>query len=496
MATQTHAPAAIEQRRRSTGRAVRVTTAAAVGLAALVLALTTAGPELVMNGPSVIAVGGTLAGVAGVALLVLAYRAATAGRRRRVHLLGAAIVLLALQFIVEPAFYIGLITHAPTPAIRSATTLGYSGARDVAFTTPDGVRLAAWYVPGQNGAAVILMHGSHGTRTSELPYLRFLAQRGYAVLAVDARGDGESGGKPNALGWYGDRDVAGAYRFLSHQPGVDPHRIAGLGLSMGAEELLRAAAQGVPLQAVVADGAGASTSADAALNRRGANAPIFEAVSWLTYRGVELLSGEQEPPGLIDLVHNIRAPVLLIASNAPNEYQLDQRFAREIGGRGRVWHLPDTGHTQADATHPAAYRNRVLAFLATSLAPATTPPAPPPSQPTTLPTSLRGVEWSRLPTTRHVVALTFDGGSNADGLPSILSTMRATGVPATFFLTGDWAARYPDLARPLAHSYPIGNPPRPSSLEHSMACNPAKSCSCTSAPHQMDRHPTQQPFDD
>jgi uncharacterized protein len=135
------------------------------------------------------------------------------------------------------------------------------------------------------------MHGSHGTRTSELPYLRFLAQRGYAVLAVDARGDGESGGKPNALGWYGDRDVAGAYRFLSHQPGVDPHRIAGLGLSMGAEELLRAAARGVPLHAVAADGAGASTSADAALNPQGANAPIFEAVSWLTHRGVELLSG-------------------------------------------------------------------------------------------------------------------------------------------------------------------------------------------------------------
>jgi hypothetical protein len=299
-----------------------------------------------MNGPSVIAVVGTLVGVAGVALLVFVYRAATAGRRRRVHLVGVAIVLLALQFIVVPGFNIGVITHAPTANIQSATTLGYPGARDVAFTTPDGVRLAAWYVPGRNGAAVILMHGSHGTRASELPYLRFLAQRGYAVLAVDARGHGESGGETNALGWYGDRDVAGGYRFLRRQPGINPQRVAGLGLSMGAEELLRAAARGVRLGAVVADGAGASTSADAVLNPRGADAPIFDAVSWLTYRGVELRSGEQEPTGLIDLVHNIRAPVLLIASNAPNESQLDQRFAHEIRGRTRLWHLPDTGHTQ------------------------------------------------------------------------------------------------------------------------------------------------------
>jgi peptidoglycan/xylan/chitin deacetylase (PgdA/CDA1 family)/fermentation-respiration switch protein FrsA (DUF1100 family) len=467
MATQTHVPSAIERRRRTSGRALRANAAGAVGLAALVLALTTTGPDLAMNGPSPIAVAGTLAGVAGIALLVLAYRAATAGRRRRVHLLGAAVVILVLQFVVVPAFNIGVVTHAPTPAIRPATTLGYAGARDVEFTTADGIRLAGWYIPGRNGSAIILMHGSHGTRTSELPYLRFLARRGYAVLAVDARGHGESGGETNALGWYGNRDVAGAYRFLSRQPGVDPYRIAGLGLSMGAEELLRAAAHGVPLRAIVADGAGASTSADATLNSRGADAPIFEAVSWLTYRGVELLSGEQEPPGLVALARAIHAPVLLIASNAPNEYKIDRHYAREIGRQARVWRVPDAGHTQAYATHPTAYRNRVLTFLAASLAPTPAPPKPPteptarkpppPSPPATLPTRLRGVEWSRLQTTRHVIALTFDGGSNADGLPSILATLKAAGVPATFFLTGDWARRYPDLARSIANHYPVGN---------------------------------------
>lgn len=368
MATQTHVPAAIKKRRRSTGPAVRASTTGAVGLAALVLALTTAGPELAMNGPGLIPVAGTLVGVVGLLLLIVAYRTATVGCPRGWHLLGAAIVLLVCQFIIVPAFNVGVITHAPKSAIRSAATLGYPGARDASFMTPDGVRLAAWYVPGHNGAAVILMHGSHGTRTSELPYLRFLAQHGYAVLAVDARGHGESAGDTNALGWYGDRDVAGAYRFLSRQPGVAPNWIAGLGLSLGAEELLRAAAHGVPLSAVVGDGAGASTSADAALNPRGADAPIFEAVSWLTYRGVQLFSGEHEPPGLIDLVSNIRAPVLLVASNAPNEYQLDRRFAQKIGAQARVWHVTDSGHTQAYATHPIAYRNRVLAFLAATLA--------------------------------------------------------------------------------------------------------------------------------
>jgi peptidoglycan/xylan/chitin deacetylase (PgdA/CDA1 family) len=67
-----------------------------------------------------------------------------------------------------------------------------------------------------------------------------------------------------------------------------------------------------------------------------------------------------------------------------------------------------------------------------------------------LPASLRGREWTRLPTTRRVVALTFDGGSGAQGVPLILDTLSREHVPGTFFLTGRWVATYPELARRIA----------------------------------------------
>ena len=339
----------------------------AAGLIAAVEGLTTAGPQLVMNGPTVLDVAGTAAGLAGFVMIGIAYRAATRQHRRRVHLLGIPILLLTCQFLLVPAFNIGIITHASKPNIRPASSLGYAGARDVTFSTPDGVRLAAWYVPGINHAAVILMHGSHGTRDSELPYLRFLADAGYSVLAVDARGHGESSGETNALGWYGDRDVAGAYNFLRHQSGVDRNRIAGLGISMGAEELLRAPANGIPLAAVVADGAGASTRDDLALEPRGADAPIFNTITWLTYRGVEVLTGENEPAGLINIVDASQAPTLLIASHAPNERFLNQRYKYASHGKATLWYLPDVGHTRGYMSHPRAYRGRVTAFLADAL---------------------------------------------------------------------------------------------------------------------------------
>ena len=63
---------------------------------------------------------------------------------------------------------------------------------------------------------------------------------------------------------------------------------------------------------------------------------------------------------------------------------------------------------------------------------------------------LAGQDWTFIPTTRHVVALTFDAGANADGVASILATLRRDHVPATFFLTGDFVRAFPATARAIA----------------------------------------------
>jgi peptidoglycan/xylan/chitin deacetylase (PgdA/CDA1 family) len=71
--------------------------------------------------------------------------------------------------------------------------------------------------------------------------------------------------------------------------------------------------------------------------------------------------------------------------------------------------------------------------------------------------SLAGVHLTTLPTSAKVVALTFDAGANADGVPSILATLESKCVPATFFLTGDWVRNFPQNARTIGLRYPVGN---------------------------------------
>jgi peptidoglycan-N-acetylglucosamine deacetylase len=84
--------------------------------------------------------------------------------------------------------------------------------------------------------------------------------------------------------------------------------------------------------------------------------------------------------------------------------------------------------------------------------PVTVPPVPftPPSELDTVPPAapfpapLRDQDLTVIPGAGLVVALTFDAGANAAGLPKILSALSAKGVAGTFFLTGNWAEGNPE----------------------------------------------------
>lgn len=74
-----------------------------------------------------------------------------------------------------------------------------------------------------------------------------------------------------------------------------------------------------------------------------------------------------------------------------------------------------------------------------------------------LPPAIVAGEIVRLQTRQHVVALTFDGGGNADAAKGVLTVLRRERVPATFFLTGHFVQSYPALARVIGRRYPVGN---------------------------------------
>jgi peptidoglycan-N-acetylglucosamine deacetylase len=126
---------------------------------------------------------------------------------------------------------------------------------------------------------------------------------------------------------------------------------------------------------------------------------------------------------------------------------------------------PTTDAGRCQPCHPPSVKWS-LCVLAIAVAAALGPPADaagPPSQavigspPPPVPPSLIGGEWSHLPTSLPVVALTFDGGSGAQGANSVITALIAQRVPGTFFLTGRWIEGHPGLSSRIAARWWIGN---------------------------------------
>jgi pimeloyl-ACP methyl ester carboxylesterase len=263
-------------------------------------------------------------------------------------------------------------TNSPRTAV-GATTPADVGLtyRDVEFETVDGVRLSGWYVPSTNGAAVVLLHGAGSTRSSVLDHARVLARHGFGVVLFDARGHGRSGGRAMDFGWYGDEDTSAAVAFLESQPDVENGRIAAVGMSMGGEEAIGAAAADRRIRAVVAEGATNRVVADKEWlsEEHGWRGAIQEGIEWLTYSITDVLTNADPPISLHDAVAEAAPhPALLIAAgNVATERQAASYIASASSETVDVWVVPDSAHTGALDAHPAEWEGRVTRFLADAL---------------------------------------------------------------------------------------------------------------------------------
>jgi uncharacterized protein len=272
----------------------------------------------------------------------------------------AALGAIGVGFVVAPIGLAIVVNHKARAPVEVAD-LGRRHV-DVVLTTSDGLRLAGWYVPSRNGAAVIAFPG----RSGPVRHARMLVGHGYGVLLLDRRGEGESEGDFNARGWGGQPDLRAAITYLRERPDVERDRIGGLGLSVGGELLLETAAQDGRLRAVVSEGAGLRSAAE---QKHMPGAPP-EPLRWIapitteTAAGV-ILSDHLPPADLADLMPRIAPrPVLLIRGMQGNGDEVLNRVYRDTGGPGvDLWEIAGAGHTAGISAAAAEYERRVVGFF-------------------------------------------------------------------------------------------------------------------------------------
>ena len=283
---------------------------------------------------------------------------------RRLLLAVAGVVAFALVLMPVAVAYI--TTHTAR-AVAPDNHLGVP-YQDVDFTTSDGLELRGWYLPSRNGAAVISFPGRNGPQRQA----RMLARHGYGVLLFDRRGEGQSEGDPNAWGWGGERDVKAAIAWLQRRPDVDPQRIGGIGLSVGGEMMLEAAAETDDLRAVVSEGAGDRAFSDAMDHEMSTSERLLSAPGYaVKTAAVAVFANQAPPPNLKDVVGRIAPrPLLLIAApNSSNGEDLNRGYHRAAGRPKALWEIPESGHVGGIRARPAEYERRVVGFFDRALRP-------------------------------------------------------------------------------------------------------------------------------
>lgn len=257
------------------------------------------------------------------------------------------------------------------PILGSPKDRGLS-YRKVSFPSADGVELAGWSVPPPSGkkplGTVVLSHGVFKNREQVMDRAELLAKSGYQVLMFDHRGCGESGESPVSGGVMEAADYRGAAEHLRAQGLAGP--LVFFGFSMGSMSALRAAFQGVKVDAVIADSPLANLGCYVSRRTSGG---IFSSLPGFLGRclseyarrtGLELTEKD------LDLVPVVRGlpdvPVLYLTGEMDDlarSEEVRKLFENTRVKRKRLVYLPEAGHEEGFEKAPILYRRSVIGFL-------------------------------------------------------------------------------------------------------------------------------------
>ncbi|MCB9450176.1 MAG: prolyl oligopeptidase family serine peptidase [Anaerolineaceae bacterium] len=122
----------------------------------------------------------------------------------------------------------------------------------ITFSSTHNLEIEGYFIPGTNGATIMIPPAFSGGRGSSLHYARVFNQAGFNVLTFESRVCTSQGWI--SLGYQEVDDVMAAYRYLLTRPDVDPARVGLHGFSSAGATSLMAMPRLPEIRSVSAEG--------------------------------------------------------------------------------------------------------------------------------------------------------------------------------------------------------------------------------------------------
>ncbi|MFN8375974.1 MAG: prolyl oligopeptidase family serine peptidase [Anaerolineae bacterium] len=287
-------------------------------------------------------------------------------RRYWLRLIILAVVGVAAGVFLPPLLIgVAMLWGLTHPACNPGGTPAQFGMNyeDISFPSTRGVTQEGYFIPGTNGATVIIPPAFGNGRGGDLHYAAVFNGAGFNVITFDGRVCTSYG--HTSMGYVEVEDVEAAYAYLQTRPDVDATRVTLHGFSSAGATSLMAAARMPAIRGVSAEGN--YVDIPHALGMDQPQTFLYSLTYWsasLTYR---LVTGED-----ISVLSPIKAmatigarPVLLIYGTLDGAYAdaPSLRDAAEAGGAAvELWIVEGARHGEYMAVAGAEFDQRVITF--------------------------------------------------------------------------------------------------------------------------------------
>jgi fermentation-respiration switch protein FrsA (DUF1100 family) len=266
------------------------------------------------------------------------------------------------------------LLHAPmaTRNLPSETPADYKlEFEDITVTNPDGMKLAGWFIPGENGAVIIMQHGYKSTRRELLNEAEMMHRHGYNVMLTSIRAHDYSEGELITFGMYEVDDMEAWYQYLLTRDDINPEKIGILGNSYGGMLAIQFASKNKNIKAVVANSAFSSLRDTVSTSvKHFTGLPDFPFVPLIVFWAENQTGFKMDDVNTTQWISQISPrPIFLMQGGADTVISpiSGQRLYDAAGEPKELWYEPTLGHVAFDTERAEEYESRVAAFFDTYL---------------------------------------------------------------------------------------------------------------------------------